>query len=544
MCVGCRRGVCALVQIGPTIKEPPSATVRLLNPNGAQLSLRNDLRTPFCAWLCHSASATVAAADGTSARSSANTDQLGLEGMRRYEVAQVHVQLPAGGPAALHELADIDIVEAPGEEGGGARSVEENVLADAEVIRAAVAVVRGIALTDGCSLAVRVSHMSLLSAAVNHVGVEPQHQRAFLWELSRLMLENPSGESRRPEWPNLCARLRAHGLPKSILGRCKPLALQGPDDSAQVCDWLATALPLAATQQPHVRLGLKEVPALLSHLAVWGLPTGAAGVGLSSGSGCPVTVTVDPFMPPPATYYRGLTFQLFLSLPVAVSALESKPAPALVCHGGRYDALMHALWPPRLHDAGIPPLRGCGCTINVDRLTQIASRLRVARMLPADAPVQRVLSLSEVLVCSRGGGGMLRERMEVLRELWGAGVAAETMHRTCPSAQEQYQFAHARGIRALVFVLPDLFTHNQRVKVRLHLLSRVSTGACMQVLDGTRPVVAPRMLSNGGLALLWLQVKLLERRGEESVAVTELPTYLAQALSRAPSAMRRRLQAL
>lgn len=37
------------------------------------------------------------------------------------------------------------------------------------------------------------------------------------------------------------------------------------------------------------------------------------------------------------------------------------------------------------------------------------------------------LSQAEVLVCSRGGGGLLKERMALARSLWEAGLSAEML---------------------------------------------------------------------------------------------------------------------
>lgn len=60
------------------------------------------------------------------------------------------------------------------------------------------------------------------------------------------------------------------------------------------------------------------------------------------------------------------------------------------------------------------------------------------RLSHADAS-ERTRAQADVLVCSRGGGGMLAERMQLLSLLWSAGVSAETMHVTSPSAAAQYE---------------------------------------------------------------------------------------------------------
>jgi len=42
--------------------------------------------------------------------------------------------------------------------------------------------------------------------------------------------------------------------------------------------------------------------------------------------------------------------------------------------------------------------------------------------------------------------------MELLSQLWAAGIAAETMPRANPSLTEQYAFAQSRGVKWLVIL--------------------------------------------------------------------------------------------
>ena len=113
-----------------------------------------------------------------------------------------------------------------------------------------------------------------------------------------------------------------------------------------------------------------------------------------------------------------------------------------------------------------PPLRATGATWNVDRLVSITARLRAARTAAVQGhPTQAAQAAAEVMVCARGGGGMLRERCTVLRRLRAAGVAAEVLPRATPSVQEQYAHVRARGARVLVMLGSEFLT-NDCVKVR------------------------------------------------------------------------------
>lgn len=68
-------------------------------------------------------------------------------------------------------------------------------------------------------------------------------------------------------------------------------------------------------------------------------------------------------------------------------------------------------------------------------------------------------------MCARGGGGMLRERMQLLSQLWAAGVRAETMHAASPSATAQYEYARARGIAWMVTIEHAAFSAKDTVLV-------------------------------------------------------------------------------
>ena len=72
---------------------------------------------------------------------------------------------------------------------------------------------------------------------------------------------------------------------------------------------------------------------------------------------------------------------------------------------------------------------------------------------------------AEVLVCARGGGGMLRESMQLLAQLWAAGIRAETMHAAAPSTTAQYEYAHARGMGYMVTIEHAAFSAKDTVLV-------------------------------------------------------------------------------
>lgn len=73
---------------------------------------------------------------------------------------------------------------------------------------------------------------------------------------------------------------------------------------------------------------------------------------------------------------------------------------------------------------------------------------------------------AEVLVCAKGGGGLLRERMALAARLWEAGIRAELVHSASPSQTAQYEYAGARAIPWLVTINAATFSTTDTVRVR------------------------------------------------------------------------------
>jgi len=73
---------------------------------------------------------------------------------------------------------------------------------------------------------------------------------------------------------------------------------------------------------------------------------------------------------------------------------------------------------------------------------------------------------TSVLVCSRGGGGLLKERMEVVADLWAANIKAEFVCTLAPSLTEQYEYAHEHGIKWLAIITEAGLSHTGSIKVR------------------------------------------------------------------------------
>lgn len=112
---------------------------------------------------------------------------------------------------------------------------------------------------------------------------------------------------------------------------------------------------------------------------------------------------------------------------------------------------------------------------------------------------------ADVLVCAKGGGGLLKERMALVADLWGAGLRAELMQQAAPSLTAQYDYAHARHIPWLLIIQAATLSAADTVKVGYNMRVCVCVPCCratqhardwiMFLLQGLQHVVVlPAML--------------------------------------------------
>ena len=72
---------------------------------------------------------------------------------------------------------------------------------------------------------------------------------------------------------------------------------------------------------------------------------------------------------------------------------------------------------------------------------------------------------ADVLVCSKGGGGLLKERMALAKELWSAGIKALFLQAVSPSLKEHYEYANAHRISWFAVIEKSTFAAADIVKV-------------------------------------------------------------------------------
>lgn len=452
-----RRGAISMtsLDIGAASGEDPTALC-VLARDGTKLALRYDLRQSFAAWVVQQAASHTI-------EGSAIT-----EGFRRYEIATVH-RHSTRSLLTNHLQADFDIISLPSDPPSG--------IAEAESIAAVVDVVSKLPECAG-RWEVRVGHRDLCNAVLAHVGI-PKESRAAVISLLRAAIDHGRGKNGLATWSLTNEALIELGIPREAVARAKHLVQQLSNTNRQgieaefaidgqfgqfsaVLERLTRLLRPTMTHHTSHSAGhsknTSSLPPLWS-VELAGLAPLLAALGVSASR-----TTLDPLLPPQADYYDGFIFQVELSGPE-----ETSSSPRVIAVGGKYDSLLSAClarYAPSsdlLFAAG-RPLSGVGASIAVDKLISILTR-------GGGGETVGRLSASDVLVCARGSSsgntsgkgrkitertsGKVMERVRLVRLLWAAGIAAETLCSAGPSLTDQFAYASSHGIPWLVIVNAD-----------------------------------------------------------------------------------------
>ncbi|CAN6235470.1 unnamed protein product [Urochloa humidicola] len=382
--------------------ENREKTVKILTQGGEMLELCYELRTPF----------VMSIADNQTSS------------FKRYEISWVHRRAVGHSTPYRFLQGDFDII-------GGASPIPE-----AEIIK--VALDLGTHFYDSKALVIRLNHGKLAEAICSWAGVSQERRQNVAEFLSSTLVQY---------WPNMADRKSQWSLIRGQL-------LQDLRLSEEVVEKLHKADQrfCGSADQVLARLrgtlyydksackALDDLSTLLKCLRVWLVEE---------------PITIDVLMPPSECYYTDLFFQVY--------SKEGNHGPSfhekLLAVGGRYDWLMEQAW-DKAHKSKPPGAVGVSIALEKFLPNSPSSDLGLPRLLSRIEP-----SIS-VLVCSRGGGGLLNERMELVAELWKANIKAQFVPQEDPSLQEQYEYASDHDIKCLVFITESGLSQTDLVKVR------------------------------------------------------------------------------
>ncbi|XP_010413697.1 PREDICTED: eIF-2-alpha kinase GCN2-like [Camelina sativa] len=340
---------------------------------------------------------------------------------KRYEISHVYRRAIGHSPPNPCLQADFDIV-------GGTPSLTE-----AEVLKVIVDIKTHIFHRGSCDI--HLNHGDLLDAIWSWAGIKAEHRRKVAELLSMMGSLRPQSSERKLKWVFIRRQLLQElKLPEALVNRLQTVA-------SRFCGAADQALPRlrgALRADRPTRKALDELSNLLTYLRVWRIEE---------------HVHIDVLMPPTESYHRNLFFQVFLT---KENSSGTSNDGVLLAVGGRYDFLVQEVC-AREYKMNLPGAVGVSLALET-----------IFQHLPMDLrPIRNEVSTS-VLVCSRGGGGLLSQRMELVAELWEKSIKAEFVPTPDPSLTEQYEYANEHEIKCLVIITESGVAESQIefVKVR------------------------------------------------------------------------------
>nr|XP_011457263.1 PREDICTED: probable serine/threonine-protein kinase GCN2 isoform X1 [Fragaria vesca subsp. vesca] len=339
---------------------------------------------------------------------------------KRYEISCVY-RRPIGHASPSRYLqGDFDII-------GGA-----SALTEAEVIKVTRDIVTRFFHSEFCDI--HLNHGDLLEAIWSWVGVKADHRQKVAELLSMMGSLRPQSSERKSKWVVIRRQLLQElNLQEAVVNRLQTVGLRFCGAADQALPRLRGALP----NDKPTRTALDELSDLCNYLRAWRIEG---------------HVYIDPLIPPTESYHRDLFFQVYL---VKDSSPGSPTEGALLAIGGRNDYLLHHMW--GFEHKSSPP-GSVGTSLALETIIQ---------HYPVDfRPISRNETSSSVLVCSKGGGGLLAERMELVNELWEENIKAEFLPTPDPSLTEQYEYANEHDIKCLVIITDTGVSQKGSVKVR------------------------------------------------------------------------------
>ncbi|XP_004566659.3 histidine--tRNA ligase isoform X1 [Maylandia zebra] len=161
-------------------------------------------------------------------------------------------------------------------------------------------------------------------------------------------------------------------------------------------------------------------------------------------------------------YYTGVIYEAVLTQASAVSATneaqnganaEESVSVGSVAGGGRYDGLV-GMFDPK--GRRVPCV---GVSIGIERIFSIMEQ-------KAEASPEKVRTTEVQIMVASAQKNLLEERLQLISELWNAGIKAEVMYKKNPKLLSQLQYCEEAGI-PLVAILGEQELKDGVVKLRV-----------------------------------------------------------------------------
>nr|GEX49592.1 eIF-2-alpha kinase GCN2 isoform X1 [Tanacetum cinerariifolium]GEX51228.1 eIF-2-alpha kinase GCN2 isoform X1 [Tanacetum cinerariifolium] len=325
---------------------------------------------------------------------------------KRFEICYVYRRPIGHSPPNRYLQGDFDVI-------GGA-----SALTEAEVIKATMDIITRFFHPESCDI--HLNHGDLLEAIWSWIGIKADHRQKVAELLSLLGSLRPQSTERKSMWVVIRRQLRQElNITEGVVNKLQNVG-------SRFCGIADHALPklrgaLQGCIDTLAMKALDELSQILMYLRIWKIDK---------------NVFIDPLIPPTEGYYRDSFFQVYLR---KYNSVGTPTEGALLAVGGRYDYLLHQMWQSKYKSN---PPGAVGTSLALETIIQHSS-VDICRPF-------RNESSKSVLVCSRGGGGLLEKRMELVSELWEDDIKAEFVPVVDPSPKEQYDYAKEHDIKCQI----------------------------------------------------------------------------------------------
>ncbi|KAJ0769858.1 putative protein kinase PEK-GCN2 family [Helianthus annuus] len=339
---------------------------------------------------------------------------------KRFEIGYVYRRSIGHSPPNRYLQGDFDVI-------GG-----DSAIAEAEVIKATMDIITRFFHPESCDI--HLNHGDLLEAIWSWIGIKADHRQKVAELLSLLGSLRPQSTERKTKWVVIRRQLRQElNITEGAVNKLQTVGLRFCGSADHALPRLRGALP----SDTLTRKALDELSQLFNYLRIWKIDK---------------HVFIDPLMPPTEGYHRDSFFQIYLRKD---NTLGSLTEGTLLAVGGRYDYLLHRMWQSEYKSN---PPGAVGTSLALETIIHHSS-VDVYRPFRND-------SSRSVLVCSRGGGGLLEKRMELVTELREDDIKAEFVPTLDPSLTEQYEYANENDIKCLIIISDTGVSQNGSVKIR------------------------------------------------------------------------------
>ncbi|KAL8696904.1 MAG: hypothetical protein Q9224_002559 [Gallowayella concinna] len=385
----------------------------LQDQGGEICSLRYDLTVPFARWLAMNPS---------------------VQNIKRYHIAKVYRRdQPAMSKGRMREFyqCDFDIAGS-----------YDKMLPDAEILRIICEVFEGLGWKEKGRFMIKINHRGILDGVFEVCGVPKEKIRTISSAVDKL--DKVSWEEVKKEM------VEEKGLEESVADKIwNFVQRKGGKD---VLDTLTSNQELLSNES--MKRGVEDMGLLFEYLQSFGI-LDKVEFNLSLARGL--------------DYYTGVIYEVITegSAPDNTTGQKLQRAskrdktnefeedrsndPSVgvgsVAAGGRYDELV-GMFSPK---AQIPCV---GISFGVDRIFSITK----ARMEKYRNTAPLRSNEVDVYVMAFGGKGftgMVRERMDVCKILWDAGIKAEFSYKLKPKLPAQFKAADANGVPFAVILGED-----------------------------------------------------------------------------------------